>query len=257
MQPFTHDSPPTLTPSLSIVWAPKFGHCQPNPILFLPRNHAFIIKTSASYLEKSLSTSKLLISAFEIHWHFVTFSCPPFCLIFSKPTMTVSFGKYRPSIIFSLTTSEKLFLDREITLTTNEIVDLAWVIVCVSSAGCTLCTPWNRQKPRTAATVDQDSLLVKRRNDNHSPGPVIRESVPSSHQRSELSNTILCTFSGWDQSIGEGIPITDSLGEEATFINICIGNGSLKCHRVLIPTTPSFGDKIICWYTGFTFKIFI
>ena len=42
---------------------------------------------------------------------------------------------------------------------------------------------------------DQDSLLVKRRNDNHSPGPVIRELVPSSHQRSELSNTILCIFS--------------------------------------------------------------
>ena len=38
------------------------------------------------------------------------------------------------------------------------------------------------------------------------------------------------------------------------FINICIGNGSLKCHRVLISTTPSFGDKVICWYTGFTFK---
>ena len=37
---------------------------------------------------------------------------------------------------------------------------------------------------------DQDSLLVKRRNDNHSPGPMIRELVPSSHQRSELSNTI-------------------------------------------------------------------
>ena len=43
---------------------------------------------------------------------------------------------------------------------------------------------------------DQDSLLVKRRNDNHSPGPVIRELVPSSHQRSELNNTILCIFSG-------------------------------------------------------------
>ena len=43
---------------------------------------------------------------------------------------------------------------------------------------------------------DQDSLLVKRRNDNHSPGPVIMELVPSSHQRSELSNTILCIFSG-------------------------------------------------------------
>ena len=144
---------PLLTPSLSTVWAPKFGHCRPNPILFLPRNHAFTIKTSASYLEKSLSTSKLLISALEIHWHFVAFSCPPFCLIFSKPTLTVSLGKYRLSIIFSLITSQKLFLDREITFTTNEIVDLACVIVCVSSAGCTLGTPRNRQKLRTAATV--------------------------------------------------------------------------------------------------------
>ena len=106
-------------------------------------------------------------------------------------------------------------------------------------------------------TQDQDSLLVKRRNDNHSPGPVIRELVPSSHQRSELSNTILCIFSRWDQRIGEGVPIPDSLGEEATFINICISNGSLKCHRVLISTTPSFGDKVICWYTGITFKTFI
>ena len=58
---------------------------------------------------------------------------------------------------------------------------------------------------------DQDSLLVKRRNDNHSPGPVIKELVPSSHQRSELSNTILCIFSRWNQRIGEGIPIPDSL----------------------------------------------
>ena len=104
---------------------------------------------------------------------------------------------------------------------------------------------------------DQDSLLVKRRNNNNSPGPVIRELVPSSHQISELSNTILCIFRGWDQRIREGIPIPDSLGEEATFINICIGNGSLKCHRVLISATPSFEDKVICWYTGFTFKTFI
>ena len=120
---------------------------------------------------------------------------------------------------------------------------------------------WNKhvlhlssQKQQTDQDQDQDSLLVKRRNDNHSPGPVIRELVPSSHKRSELSNTILCIFSRWDQRIGEGIPIPDSWGEEATFINICISNGSLKCHRVLISTTPSFGNKVICWYIGFTCK---
>ena len=36
---------------------------------------------------------------------------------------------------------------------------------------------------------DQDSLVVKRRNDNHSPGPMIRELVPSSQQRSELASS--------------------------------------------------------------------
>ena len=41
------------------------------------------------------------------------------------------------------------------------------------------------------------------------------------------------------------IPIPDSLGEEASLIKICINNGSLKCHRALISTTPSFGDKVI------------
>ena len=85
---------------------------------------------------------------------------------------------------------------------------------------------------RSGCFQDQDSLLVKRRNDNHSPGPVIRELVPSSHQRSELSNTILCIFSGWDQRIGEGIPIPDSLGEEATFINICEQDSCVFCGSV-------------------------
>ena len=110
---------------------------------------------------------------------------------------------------------------------------------------------WGSNRPQKLdQDQDRDSLLVKCRNDTHSPGPVIRELVPSSHQRSELSNTIICIFSRWDQGIGEGIPIPDSLGEEATFINICISNGSLKCRRVLISTTSSFGDKVICCYTG-------
>ena len=39
---------------------------------------------------------------------------------------------------------------------------------------------------------------------------------PSSHQGSECSNTILCSFKRWDQRIREGIPIPDSLREEAT-----------------------------------------
>ena len=65
---------------------------------------------------------------------------------------------------------------------------------------CDACEQWQHRLCNTGEDQDQDqdqdSLLVKRRNDNHSPGPVIRELVPSSHQRSELSNTILCIFSG-------------------------------------------------------------
>ena len=59
-----------------------------------------------------------------------------------------------------------------------------------------LCLPIIEFGSQNEQDQDQDSLLVKRRNDNHSPGPVIRELVPSSHQTSELSNTILCIFSG-------------------------------------------------------------
>ena len=40
-------------------------------------------------------------------------------------------------------------------------------------------------------------------------------------------------------------------------LNICISNGGLKCISVLISTTPSFENKVICWYSGFTFETFI
>ena len=46
---------------------------------------------------------------------------------------------------------------------------------------------------------DQDSLLVKRRNDNQSPGPVIREFVPSSHQRREVNLATQSSASSADE----------------------------------------------------------
>ena len=52
-----------------------------HPVLFLPWSHAFTIKRSASYLEKSQWTSRLLISVLEIHHNFVAFNCLPFCLL--------------------------------------------------------------------------------------------------------------------------------------------------------------------------------
>ena len=67
----------------------------------------------------------------------------------------------------------------------SEISSLCLVPVTAQTG---LSQPWSQDQ-------DQDSLLVKCRNDSRSPGPVIRELVPSSHQRSELSNTILCIFS--------------------------------------------------------------
>ena len=92
---------------------------------------------------------------------------------------------------------------------------------------------------------NQNCLL----NDNHSPGPWPGRLVPSSHQRSELSNT----FSRGDR-VWKCIPIPNVLGEKATLTNINISNGDLICHRMIIPAALTQGDKVICWYTGFTLQ---
>ena len=92
---------------------------------------------------------------------------------------------------------------------------------------------------------------MTRQNDNHSPGPGPgpRRLVPSSHQRSELSNTILGTFSRGDKRVWKCIPDPNGLGEKATLINISVRNGNLICHRMIIPAAPNQGDKFICWYS--------
>ena len=95
-----------------------------HPILSLPQNHAFTIKTSASYLEKSLWTSKLLISALEIHRTCFQLSAILFAFLQTNPDR----------FFWKIPTWE-------IILTTNEIVDLMCVIVCISSAGCTFGNP--------------------------------------------------------------------------------------------------------------------
>ena len=88
---------------------------------------------------------------------------------------------------------------------------------------------------------NQKCLLVTRQNDNHSPGPGPGRLVPSSHQRSELSNTILGTFSRGGKRVWKCIPIPNCLGEKAAFITISVSNGNLIYHRMIIPATPSQG----------------
>ena len=102
---------------------------------------------------------------------------------------------------------------------------------------------------------NQNCLLVTLQNDNHSPGP--GRLVPSSHQRSELSNTILCTFSRGDKRIWKCIPVPNGLGGKATLINISVSTGDLICNGMIIPAAPNQGDKVICWYTGFTLQTFV
>ena len=58
-----------------------------------------------------------------------------------------------------------------------------------------------------------ECLLVTRRNNNHSPGPGPGRLVTSSHQRSELSNTILATFSRGDKRVWNCIQIPNGPGE--------------------------------------------
>ena len=48
---------------------------------------------------------------------------------------------------------------------------------------------------------ESELLLVTRQNDNHTPGPGPGRLVSSSHQRSELSNSILGTFSRGDNRV--------------------------------------------------------
>ena len=71
---------------------------------------------------------------------------------------------------------------------------------------------------------NQNMLLMTRQKDIHSPGP--GKLIPIPHKRSKLSSTILYTFSRDEWKF---VPIPDGLGEEATFININISNGDLKC----------------------------
>ena len=54
---------------------------------------------------------------------------------------------------------------------------------------------------------DQDSLLVKRRNDNHSLSLALTREV-------NLATKSSASSADGDQRIWEGIPIPDSLGEE-------------------------------------------
>ena len=78
---------------------------------------------------------------------------------------------------------------------------------------------------------NQNCLLVTRQNDNHSPGPGPRRLVPSSHQGSELSNTIIGTFSRGDKRLWKYVPIPNGLGRGATLINNNVSTGDLICHR--------------------------
>ena len=66
-----------------------------------------------------------------------------------------------------------------------------------------------------AVDQNQNCLLVTRQNNNHSPGPGPGRLVPSSHQRSKLSNSILGALSRGDKRF------------QSTLLNISIGNWDL------------------------------
>ena len=59
---------------------------------------------------------------------------------------------------------------------------------------------------------ESELLLVIRQNDNHTPGPWPRRLDPNSHQRTELSNSILGTFNRGDNRVWKCIPIPNGQG---------------------------------------------
>ena len=110
----------------------------------------------------------------------------------------------------------------------------------------------------TFAVLNLNSLLVKRQNDNHSSGSVTGGNKSLALTREvNLATPSSATSAGEIRKSGMSFQSLNSLREEAAYISICASNGSLKYHRVLISTRPSFGDMVICWYTGFTFQTFI
>ena len=58
------------------------------------------------------------------------------------------------------------------------------------------------------------------------------------------------------QRFGEVIPVPDCLGKEAILIDIFTSGGYLKGQEVLISSTPSLWENVICRYPGFTFQTF-
>ena len=115
---------------------------------------------------------------------------------------------------------------------------------------------------------NQNCFLVKRQNDSHSPGPEPGRLVPSSsHQRSELSNTILGTFSRGNKRVWKCIPIPNgrgvgggAVGGEATLITnflSVLAMGTWYAIEWYDPCSANQWDKVIFWYTGFTLQTFV
>ena len=77
--------------------------------------------------------------------------------------------------------------------------------------------------------------------------------VPSSHQRSKFSHTILCTFSRGNNWIWKSIPISDCLREKWVLVNVRSCSRGLKSPCVMISIAPNWQEKIICWNVGSTF----
>ena len=77
---------------------------------------------------------------------------------------------------------------------------------------------------------NQNSLLVKRQNDNTSPGLGRGRLVLSSHKGSKFRNAIVQNFSRGDKRVREDIPVPYSLGKEAFLVGIFTSIGNLKDH---------------------------
>ena len=106
---------------------------------------------------------------------------------------------------------------------------------------------------------ESELLLVTRQNDNHSPGPWLGRLVPSSRQRSELSNTILGTFRRVDKRVWKCIPVPNGLREKATLINISVNNGNLICLEwsFLQRLTRGIRSLLVFWLSDLCITIWV
>ena len=103
---------------------------------------------------------------------------------------------------------------------------------------------------------NQTILLVTHHQTFIHLGQRLRRLVSRPHKWCDSSERVLRTFSKGYYRCREYIPIPNGIWEETVLVNVSSSIWHLKCHWMLIPTTPIRWLKFVTRYTSSTFQTF-